>query len=118
VACNRTTQHFHIQNFLFQDDNALVHRAGDVEHYKARNPIHSISWPAQLPHLNIMENLWVKLKRRLKYRVGNIGTAAELEDAIRQEWQSLTVDYIQGLHKSMPRRLRKVIRVKNEITKY
>ena len=58
-------RHFPNQNFLFQDDNAPKHRAGDVENYKARNHIHSISWPAQSPDLIIIENVWLKLKRRL-----------------------------------------------------
>ena len=75
-------RHFPDQHFLFQDDNAPIHRARDVENYKARNNIHSISWSAQSPDLNIIENVWLKLKRRLQHRVENIRIAAELSHAV------------------------------------
>ena len=90
----------------------------EPEMLKIRNNINSISWPAQSPDLNIIENVWLKLKRRLQCRAENIRTAAELSHAITQEWQALTVEYIQGLYRSLTRRMRKVIRVKGEMTKY
>ena len=76
------TRHFPDQNFLFQDDYAPIHGAQDVENYKARNNIHSISWPAKSPDMNIIENIWLKLKRQLQLCVENIRTAAELTHAI------------------------------------
>ena len=48
-------RHFPYEHYMFQDDNAPIHRARDVENYKARNHINSISWPAQSPDLNIIE---------------------------------------------------------------
>lgn len=65
-------RHFPTQNFLFQDDNAPIHRAHDVEHYKARNRIQCLSWPAQSPDLNPIENVWLKIKNRLQQHVENI----------------------------------------------
>ena len=91
-------RHFPYEHYMFQDDNVPIHRARDVENYKARNHINSISWPAQSPDLNIIENMWLKLKRRLQSRAENIRTATELSHAITQEWQSLTADYIQSLY--------------------
>ena len=82
-------QHFPNKNFLFQDDNAHKHRVRDVENYKARNNVHSISWPAQSPDLNIIENVYLKLKRGLQHRVENARPAAEHSHAITQEWQTI-----------------------------
>ena len=110
--------HFPNQNFLFQDDNAPIHRAQDVENYKARNRINCISWPAQSPDLNIIENVWLKLKLKLQQRVETINTRDELSRAIVDIWQSLPLEYVQGLYNSLPRRMRKVLRVKGEMTKY
>ena len=111
-------RHFPTNDFLFQNDNAPIHRARDVENYKTRNNINCINWPAQSPDLNIIENVWLKLKRQLQNHAGNINTADELSNAIRHEWQQLPVDYIQGLYRSIPKRIRKVISVKGEMTKY
>lgn len=110
-------RHFPDQFFLFQDNNAPIHRARDVERYEATNYINSISWPAQSSDLNIIENMWLKLKKRLQCRAENIRTAAEISQAITQEWQVLAVEYIHSIYRSLPRRIRKVIRVIGEMTK-
>ena len=44
--------------------------------------------------MNIIENVWLKLKRQLQHRVENVTTAADLSHAISQEWQaSLLIIY-------------------------
>ena len=50
-----------------------IHRVRDVENYKTRNHINSISWPAQSTDLNINENVWLKMKRRLQSRAKTSG---------------------------------------------
>ena len=47
------------------DDNAPVHRAHTVKNYKDQNEVTSIEWPAQSPDLNIIENIWLYMKREL-----------------------------------------------------
>lgn len=106
------SRHFPTQNFLFQDDNAPIHRAHDVEHYKARNRIQCLSWPAQSPDLNPIENVWLKIKNRLQQHVENIKSVEEPSDSIIDIWQTLPMDYIQSLYNSLPRRIRKVIGLK------
>ena len=48
------------------DDNAPVHRAHTVENYKDQNEVTSMEWPAQSPDLNIIENIWLYMKRELQ----------------------------------------------------
>jgi transposase len=111
-------RHFPEQDCLFQDDNAPIHRANDVKNYKEENHINYLEWPAQSPDLNVIENVWLKLKIRLQQRVEVLNTADKLSAAIKDIWENLSVDYIQGLYHSIPKRLRKVLKVKGEMTKY
>ena len=103
---------------MFQDNNAPIHLVQDVKNYKEENNITSLEWPAQSQDLNIIENVWLKLKIPLQKRVEVLNTAAELSTAIRDVWENNSVDYIQGLYHSIPRCLRKVLKVKGEMTKY
>jgi hypothetical protein len=47
-------------------------------------------------------------------RVEVLNTADELSAVIKDIWENLSVDYIQGLYHSIPKRLRKVLKVKGE----
>ena len=59
-------RHFPQDNYVFQDDNAPVHRAHTVREYIQENNINHMEWPAQSPDLNAIENCWWKLKRLRK----------------------------------------------------
>jgi hypothetical protein len=42
-----------------------------------------MTWPAQSPDLNIIENVWLRIKRSLQNAAGNINTLQELFTAIQ-----------------------------------
>jgi hypothetical protein len=111
-------RHFADNNYIFQDDNAPVHRARIVQDFGRNNQLKSMNWPAQSPDLNIIENCWWRLKRELQKRAANISNVHELRHAIRDIWTYTPIDYIQNLYKSIPRRILRVIRNKGNITKY
>ena len=58
-------RHFADKPYRFQDDNAPVHRARIIEEFKRDNDIHGMKWSAQFPDLNIIENLWLRIKTSL-----------------------------------------------------
>jgi hypothetical protein len=75
-----------------------------------------MTWPAQSPDLNIIENLRLRIKRSLQNGAGNINTPQELFTAIQNIWMNFTVDYIQNLYTSIPRRILAIIRSKGYLT--
>jgi hypothetical protein len=60
--------------------------------------------------LNIIENVWLRIKRSLQNAAGSINTPQELFTAIQDIWMTFTVDYIQNLYTSIIRRIMAVIR--------
>lgn len=111
-------QHFPGGGYIFQDDNAPVHRARSTVEYKTRNHIPSLSWPAQSPDLNIIETLWLLIKRKLQSRKQNINSSADLFQEIQNIWFNITPQYVQSLYNSIPRRIMQVIRLKGHLSKY
>ena len=111
-------RHFPAGNYLFQDDNAPVHRARIVQEFIARNRIKNMSWPAQSPDLNIIENVWLYIKRKLQQRMHRINTENDLYAQTLNIWQDITQNYVRNLYQSIPRRILQVIRLKGHLSKY
>ncbi|CAC5409088.1 unnamed protein product [Mytilus coruscus] len=111
-------RHFPGDNYIYQDDNAPVHRANSVKIYMQQNQLHGMEWPAQSPDLNIIENMWRKIKLELQKQPHIITTKAQMETAIRNIWTNIPLEFKRKLYESIPIRLRQVIRAKGNITKY
>jgi hypothetical protein len=62
--------------------------------------------------------LWLRIKRSLQNAAGSINTPQKLFTAIQDIWMNFTVDYIQNLYTSIPRRILAVKRSKGYLTKY
>lgn len=77
-----------------------------------------MSWPAQSPDLNIIENVWLYIKRKLQSRIHMINSADELFKQTFQIWQDININYVRNLYESVPRRIKQVIRLKGHLTKY
>ena len=71
-------QHFPQAGYIFQDDNAPVHGTRSTVAFKTQNHIPSLTWPAQPPDLNIIENFWLFIKRKLQARKNDINSSREL----------------------------------------
>jgi transposase len=111
-------RHFPENNYVFQDDNAPVHRARVVKAYMEENDINCTEWPAQSPDLNIIENVWLRIKRDLQKVVLTITNRDQLFTEIHRIWQNLPIEYVRQLYDSIPARVREVIRMKGNLTKY
>lgn len=99
----------------FQQDNAPAHRSRIATEYFQNEGIRLIPWPPQSPDLNLIENVWQLIKRRLKPAYE---TKAELQSHIVKEWADVEVAYVRKLYAGMRNRLTAVIKEKGGPTKY
>lgn len=104
--------------FVFQDDNAPVHRASSVLTWKEENLIASLPWPAQSPDLNPIEHLWDHLGRKVQEHKPHPKNRAELITVLEEEWMKIEENVLENLVNSMPRRIKAVIENKGNPTKY
>ena len=105
---------------MFMDDNAPIHRARTVRQYRymENKNIHHREWPAQSLDVNPIENVWVKLKRDIELKAVNIHTPNDLLAAVRHSWENIQPAYVQDLYATIPARLKEVVRMKGNLTKY
>ena len=75
-------------------------------------------WPAQSPHLNVIEKIWLYIKGKLEVRIHKINSNSDLFREIFRIWQTIPLTYIRNLYISILRRILNVIRLKGHLTKY
>jgi transposase len=103
---------------LFQEDNATPHRSKIATAFRAEKDLHILSWPAQSPDLNPIENLWAEVKKNIYKRKKKPSNLAELEKFVQKEWKAIPKCLIENLVDSMPERIQAVISAEGGATKY
>ena len=101
------------QGAVFQDDNARPHRGHIVNNFVRVNNINRMDWPANLPDLNPIENLWDELGRRT-YRHNPPQTIPRLA----QEWQNIPQATIPRCVGSMRKRCQECVNARGGHTSY
>jgi hypothetical protein len=97
---------------IFQQDNARVHTAASVQEWFSEQVFTVLKWPPNSPDLNIIEHVWSDLKRRLDQYEQDPKTMDELWEHIQDVWNSTSRSYLQELYKSLPQRMKKLLRSK------
>jgi hypothetical protein len=54
--------------FLFQHNNAPMHKARSIQKWFVEIVVEELDWPAQSPYLNPIKHIWDELERRLRAR--------------------------------------------------
>ena len=87
------------------DDNAKWHTAKMVMKWRAKKGIPRMSWPAQSPDLNPIENLWAILKRKISARRHRIHNIEEMQKVAQEEWARLIRKEVRKCTSSMRKRI-------------
>ncbi|KAJ7319805.1 hypothetical protein JRQ81_019316 [Phrynocephalus forsythii] len=103
-------------DFIFQQDLAPAYTTKSTKTWLSDHGIIVLDWPANLPDLNPIENLWGIAKRKM--RDMRLNNAAELKAAIEASRSSITPQQCHRLIASMPHHIEAVIDAKEAQTKY
>jgi hypothetical protein len=76
----------------------------------------SVSLTSHPQDLNLIENLWEELERRVKKRQPK--NLRELELHLIQEWNNMELSVLEKLVDSVPSRLYQCVKMKDYSTKY
>lgn len=79
---------------VFQQDNSRVHTAEIIKSYFEDRAIYVLPWPPKSPDLDLIENIWSKLKDGLK---SSYRTQEQLQQDVINIWKSIPSDYITCL---------------------
>lgn len=97
---------FH-DEFVFQEDNSMVHKAHIVKKFFERSGIEVLNWPAKSPDINIAEDIW-RMISNIVYRGPQYTNKKSLESSINTaifELNSTKRDDIIKLYSSIVPRL-------------
>lgn len=92
-----------LDKFIFQHDNAPAHSSKLIKRFFDENKIELLSWPAQSPDLNPIENLWAIIGSKIAEK--NIYNKKDLKGEIMNIWLNIDKDTLRNLAYSMPNRL-------------
>ena len=104
--------------WIFQEDNAPCHVSKAANKWKKDNDIETLSWPAQSPDLNIIENVWKKIKQAVEKSLSKIINKDDLKRVVFEEWAIMSPEYKQSLYESIPARIYAVRKAKGYISKF
>ncbi len=97
-------------DLIFQQDLTPAHTAKGTKSWFKDHGVTVLDWPANLPDLNPIENLWAIVKRKMRDTRHN--NADDLKAAIKETWASIPPQQCHKLITSMPRRTEAVIKAK------
>ena len=106
------------KNFIFQHDNDPKHTSNVVKNYLSNQQFDVLPWASQSADLNPIENCWDQVKVQIEARPDRASSLPDVFRILQEEWNKISLDYLQNLISSMPRRCKAVIDSNGYSTKY
>lgn len=103
---------------IFQQDNAPIHNSASTRAWLTAQNITVIEWPACSPDINVIENVWGILARRVYANNRQFQNIKELRTAITKCWGEIDMNLLKKLIDSVPNRLFQVINRNGGSTDY
>ena len=107
-------------NFIFMHENDPKHTANIVKDWITTQTEHPpftvLSWPAQSPDLNPIENLWAEVSKEVDKR--GVTRLPELFGVVQQVWNNFSRETCERYVRTMPARLQEVLRNRGGHTHY
>lgn len=116
ITSHITPQH----DCIFQHDRSPVHTAKKVDRLLQQRGVTVLMWPPQSPDLNIIENVWGRMKTSLSRLSLHGKSADDLWAAVNEEWERLKCDssFTEALYRSLPERMKAVVDAEGDVTRY
>ncbi len=104
----------------FQQDNASWHKAQIISDWfhEHDNEFTLLKWPPQSPDLHPIEHLWYVVEREIRNMDVQPTNLQQLCDAIMSIWTKISEECFQHLVKSVPWRIKAVLKAKGGPTQY
>lgn len=102
----------------FMQDNAPCHTSRKTKRWFEGTWVPLFPHPPASADINPLENLWTLLKDRIQERPHPPTSVEELKIAVREAWDSITIEEINRYVHSMPNRVQAIIDVGGGNTKY
>jgi transposase len=118
VLASRDWNELDPATFIFQQDNAPIHTSHQAKEYLAEANIDVLEWPANSPDLNIIEDIWAYINRRLSTYRKDPRTLDELWERVQDIWTTIPIETIHNLYASLPRRMQMVYKNRGGNTRY
>lgn len=96
------------QSLFLMEDGAPVHRSKLPQQWREAHKIKKITWPANSPDLNPIENVWMILKDFVQKET-RPNNKDELIKSIERAWEAISMETLEILLASMPHRMKAVI---------
>ncbi len=90
---------------VFQQNGAPAHTATHKREYFMEEAMTVVDWPSKSPDMNIVENVWGLLSRRVYQDGRQFTDEDELKECLIYEWKKLSIAVIRRLALSVPRRV-------------
>lgn len=98
------------KNFTYQQDGAPCHRARRTIKWISDRGVPVLEWPSCSPDINIIENVWGFMVRKIYEGNKCFDNVADLKVAIIDAWHKVDQTLLDNLYLSMDTRVFNVIR--------